>query len=161
MAALEKAWDKFRTVINIMCAVFCLIVVAALVIQIFCRNFLGFSTTWSEEVAEMCFTGLIFCYLSQAEKEGAHLQLEVLFQIFPKLEFYLQVIGRIFCIIYCGFVLYSEKLLIPTITKLTTSACHIPVRFIHYLIILGSFMWLVQDLFSIRDLIRKRKEHKI
>lgn len=160
MSGLSKVWDRFRTIINSISWIWCLIIVAALVIQIFCRNVLGFSTTWSEEVAELCFTGLIFCYLAQCEKEGAHLQLEVLFQIWPKLEFGMNLIGKSFCIIYCGFVVYSEILLIPTITKLTTAACHIPVVWVHYLIVLGSVMWIIQEFISIFELCKKRKENK-
>lgn len=71
MSALGKIWDGFRSLVNSVCGIFLIVVIAALDIQVLCRSFLGFSTTWSEEVAMMCFTGLIFCYLAQAEKEEA------------------------------------------------------------------------------------------
>lgn len=128
MSILGKVWNTFRNFIGGISGIWCIIIIAALDIQIFCRSFLGFSTTWSEEVAELCFVGLIFCYLAQCEKEGAHLQLEILFQIWPKLKFYMDVAGKSICIIYCAFVIYSESLLIPTTMKLTTAACHIPIR---------------------------------
>ena len=70
----------------------------------------------------MCFTGLIFCYLAQAEKEEAHLQLEIIYQIWPRTKFWLMVIGKVICCMYCAFVIYSEYLLIPPISKLTTAA---------------------------------------
>ena len=61
MSALGKIWDGFRSLVNSVCGIFLIVVIAALDIQVLCRSFLGFSTTWSEEVAMMCFTGLIFC----------------------------------------------------------------------------------------------------
>ena len=157
MSVLEKPWDMFRSFVNIVCTIFCVVVIAALDIQIFCRFFLGFSTTWSEELAEVCFTGLIFCYLAQAEKEGAHLQLEIIYQIWPKTKFYLMVVGKAICCVYCAFVVYSEVLLLPTIGKLTTPACHIPVPWVHILIALGSVMWIIQNLISIVDLFHERR----
>lgn len=157
MRLLEKPWDMFRGFINIVCGIWCIMVIAALDIQIFCRFFLGFSTTWSEELAELCFTGLIFCYLAQAEKEGAHLQLEIFYQIWPKTKFYLLMVGKTICCIYCGFVIYSESLLLPTIGKLTTPACHIPIPWVHMLIALGSGMWIVQNIVSMADLIKERR----
>ena len=71
MSILGKVWNTFRNFIGGISGIWCIIIIAALDIQIFCRSFLGFSTTWSEEVAELCFVGLIFCYLAQCEKEGA------------------------------------------------------------------------------------------
>lgn len=160
MSIIRKPWDIFRSFVNVICGIWCIIIIAALDIQIFCRFFLGFSTTWSEELAELCFTGLIFCYLAQAEKEGAHLQLEIIYQIWPKTKFYLLVIGKIICCIYCAFVIYSEVLLLPAIRKLTTAACHIPIPWIHMLIVLGSAMWIVQNLISITDLAKERRAEK-
>ena len=102
MSILGKVWNTFRNFIGGISGIWCIIIIAALDIQIFCRSFLGFSTTWSEEVAELCFVGLIFCYLAQCEKEGAHLQLEILFQIWPKLKFYMDVAGKSICISPCA-----------------------------------------------------------
>ena len=69
MSILGKVWNTFRNFIGGISGIWCIIIIAALDIQIFCRSFLGFSTTWSEEVAELCFVGLIFCYLAQCEKK--------------------------------------------------------------------------------------------
>lgn len=160
MSALGKIWEMFRGLVNSVCGVFLIVVIAALDIQVLCRFFLGFSTTWSEEVAMMCFTGLIFCYLAQAEKEGAHLQLEIIYQIWPRTKFWLMVVGKIICCIYCGFVIYSECILIPPISKLTTAAVHIPIVLIHGLILLGSAMWIIQNLISIAELIKERRAEK-
>lgn len=160
MSILGKVWNTFRNFIGGISGIWCIIIIAALDIQIFCRTFLGFSTTWSEEVAELCFVGLIFCYLAQCEKEGAHLQLEILFQIWPKLKFYMDVAGKSICIIYCAFVIYSESLLIPTTMKLTTAACHIPIRYVHYLIVLGSAMWIIQEMLSLYEIFKERRAQK-
>ena len=51
-----------------------------------------------------------FLLSGTVRKEGAHLQLEILFQIWPKLKFYMDVAGKSICIIYCAFVIYSESL---------------------------------------------------
>ena len=155
-----KIWNGFRSLINGVCGVFLVIVIGALDIQVLCRSFLCFSVTWSEEVACLCFTGLIFCYLAQAEKEGAHLQLEIIYQIWPKTKFWMMLIGKIICCFYCGFVIYSEYLLIPPISKLTTAAVHIPIPLVHALIALGSGMWIIQNLISIADLIKERRAEK-
>jgi len=160
MSILGKVWNTFRNFIGGISGIWCIIIIAALDIQIFCRTFLGFSTTWSEEVAELCFVGLIFCYLAQCEKEGAHLQLEILFQIWPKLKFYMDVAEKSICIIYCAFVIYSESLLIPTTMKLTTAACHIPIRYVHYLIVLGSAMWIIQECISLYEIFKERRAQK-
>ena len=53
-----------------------------------------------------------------------------------EIKVYMDVAGKSICIIYCAFVIYSESLLIPTTMKLTTAACHIPIRYVHYLIVL-------------------------
>ena len=90
-------------------------------------------------------------------KEGAHLQLEILFQIWPKLKFYMDVAGKSICIIYCAFVIYSESSLIPTTMKLTTAACHIPIRYVHYLIVLGSAMWIIQECISLYEIFKERR----
>ena len=160
MSALGKIWDGFRSLVNSVCGIFLIVVIAALDIQVLCRSFLGFSTTWSEEVAMMCFTGLIFCYLAQAEKEEAHLQLEIIYQIWPRTKFWLMVIGKVICCMYCAFVIYSEYLLIPPISKLPTAATHIPIVAIHALIVLGSAMWIIQNLISISALIKERRAER-
>ena len=51
MSILGKAWNAFRNFISGISGIWCIIIIAALDIQIFCRTFLGYSTTWSEEVA--------------------------------------------------------------------------------------------------------------
>ena len=138
MSILGKVWNTFRNFIGGISGIWCIIIIAALDIQIFCRSFLGFSTTWSEEVAELCFVGLIFCYL----------------------KFYMDVAGKSICIIYCAFVIYSESLLIPTTMKLTTAACHIPIRYVHYLIVLGSAMWIIQECISLYEIFKERRAQK-
>ena len=142
MSILGKVWNTFRNFIGGISGIWCIIIIAALDIQIF------------------CFVGLIFCYLAQCEKEGAHLQLEILFQIWPKLKFYMDVAGKSICIIYCAFVIYSESLLIPTTMKLTTAACHIPIRYVHYLIVLGSAMWIIQECISLYEIFKERRAQK-
>lgn len=101
MSILGKVWNTFRNFIGGISGIWCIIIIAALDIQIFCRSFLGFSTTWSEEVAELCFVGLIFCYLAQCEKEGAHLQLEILFQIWPENQSALFTVHLLFTVNPC------------------------------------------------------------
>ena len=135
MSILGKVWNTFRNFIGGISGIWCIIIIAALDIQ-------------------------IFCYLAQCEKEGAHLQLEILFQIWPKLKFYMDVAGKSICIIYCAFVIYSESLLIPTTMKLTTAACHIPIRYVHYLIVLGSAMWIIQECISLYEIFKERRAQK-
>ena len=60
----------------------------------------------------------------------------------------------------CAFVIYSEYLLIPPISKLTTAATHIPIVAIHALIVLGSAMWIIQNLISISALIKERRAER-
>lgn len=157
---MMSLWQRCKNFVNTICGIGCLVVVASVSFQIFCRTFLGFSTTWSEEVAEICFVGMIFLYLAQAEEEDAHLRLDILFQIWPGLKFYMDVIGKTAAIIYCGFVLYSETLLIPPTMKLTTAACHIPIRYIHYLIVVGSLFWMVQMAINIAKAIENHKQEE-
>ena len=159
---LMNLWQKSKSFINTLCGIGCLIIVSAISFQIFCRTFLGFSTSWSEEVAEICFVGMIFLYLAQCEEEEAHLRLDILFQIWPGLKFYMDVIGKIAAIIYCCFVLYSEYLLIPPTNKLTTAACHLHIRYVHYLIVVGSLFWIIQLIINIINTIQKhRKEDQL
>ena len=53
MSILGKVWNTFRNFIGGISGIWCIIIIAALDSQIFCRSFLGFWTTWSEEVAEV------------------------------------------------------------------------------------------------------------
>ena len=160
MSILGQVWNTFRNYIGCISGLWCIINISALDFQIFSRLFLGFSVTCRWEGAELFFYGLIFGYLARSEKEGAHLQLEILFQIWPKLKFYMDVAGKSICIIYCAFVIYSESLLIPTTMKLTTAACHIPIRYVHYLIVLGSAMWIIQECISLYEIFKERRAQK-
>lgn len=156
---LVQLWKKSKEFVNTLCGIGCLVIVLAISWQIFCRTFLGYSTSWSEEVAEICFVGMIFLYLAQCEEEDAHLRLDILFQVWPGLKIYMDVIGKFAAIIYGLFVLYSEYLLIPPTKKLTTAACHLPIRYVHYLIVVGTLFWIIQLTINIYKALSKyRKE---
>lgn len=153
---MKRLWKICKLCANSVCGIASLVIVASISFQIFCRTFLGFSVSWSEEIAEICFVGMIFLYLAQCEENGAHLRLDILFQVFPRLKPYMDIAGKTLAIIYCAFVIWGECLLIPPTYKLTTAASHLPIRYIHYLIVIGSLFWIIQLCINIASIIRKQ-----
>lgn len=145
---IEKIWRRVEAVATAVSQCCCATVCIAIAAQIFCRFFLGKSLTWSEEMAQIALISMVFLALAEVERNNEHLQLEILFSIFPKLTLPLQTIGRALTILYGGIILYSGALMMPAVRLTRAKASGFPIRVVYYIMLAGVALWMVRCLLN-------------
>ena len=108
-----------------------------------------------------CYLVILFCMgMCLVERENAHIRLDILFEWFPKYQDLIMDIGRFFTIIYALLIAYSEWLLRPAVAVVTTKASGIPLRYIHYLIMVSCILWATDAAIGFASTILDRRKTK-
>lgn len=98
---------------------------------------------WAEEVAEVLLIGTIVLYNGYAEQTDEHVRLEALFSAFPKMKAPMLQIGRILTMVMCAFIIYTEIIFLPSVVHGTTKVVHIPLTWIHAMILVGFVFYFI------------------
>lgn len=137
-----------------------LVILFCILYQIILRFFFGKNTSWCEEVSQLCYIAACFMGMCLVERENAHIRLDILFEWFPKYQDLIMDIGRFFTIIYALLIAYSEWLLRPAVAVVTTKASGIPLRYIHYLIMVFCILWAIDAAIGFASTILDRRKTK-
>lgn len=81
MKLLKRIWDHLEDYI---CSVLLIVALAALVINVFGRIFLGKSNSYSEELARYLYVWFVFLGGSLTAREGAHLRVDAVLNLYPR-----------------------------------------------------------------------------
>lgn len=106
--------------------------------------------TWTEEVAQFCFIISAFLGASSVERESGHIKLTAFTDLLPKrLGSIVLYLNNILLILTLSFTLAGSFMLYPSISKLTSSAAEIPIRWIYTGMNIGLIWWIVNAIHSI------------
>jgi len=87
--------------------VFYCFIVFVIVVEVFRRFVLDFSSLWGEEAARFAFIYLGWVGASYGVKQRAHIRFDVMLHILPKhLHGYLYLFGELCTLVFAGFALY-------------------------------------------------------
>ncbi|CDZ74533.1 putative membrane protein [Peptoniphilus sp. ING2-D1G] len=141
---MKKVWEHIKNFLGFVASISTLIVGISIIAQIFFRFFLGTALTWSEELAQIFLIVLVFTGLATVETNDEHLQIEILFSIFPKYERLMKTIGKILTIIFCISVVFSAINILPAAKFIRAKASGLPIKYVYYAMLVGSGAWLIQ-----------------
>jgi len=106
--------------------------------------------TWTEEVAQFCFIISAFLGACSVERESGHIKLTAFTDLLPKrLGSIVLYLNNILLILTLSFTLAGSFMLYPSISKLTSSAAEIPIRWIYTGMNIGLIWWIVNAIHSI------------
>lgn len=95
--------------------VFYCFIVFVIVVEVFRRFVLGFSSLWGEEAARYAFIYLGWIGASHCVKQRAHIRFDVMLHILPRrLHGYLYLFGEFCTLVFAGFALYWSMETIAT-----------------------------------------------
>ena len=154
---MKRAWGYLKKLLNFLSAIATLIVGISILTQIFFRFFLGTSLTWSEELAQIFLIVLVFTGLALVEINDEHLQIEILFSIFPKHERAMKIIGKILTIILCITIIVSILNILPAAQYIKAKASGLPIKYVYYSMLLGTIAWLIQCIINLMKLYKGGK----
>ncbi len=93
-----------------LCALFLLIMLAIISLQIITRVVFSISNTWSEELARYLFIWVIFIGAAGAAREGGHISVEFFISLFPdKAKKYVMKIGNAIWLLFCVVMFYFSS----------------------------------------------------
>ena len=155
---LKEKYDRIGKPFVGLSAICCLIVGIAIVLQVFARSIIGISLTWSEEIAQVAMVIMIFATLGEVEKENAHLNLDLMFTLFPKMKYGMSLLGKILTVIYGCIIVVSNIKMLPAVKLTTAKASGFPIRILYYMMILGVVLWIGYAIVNILKILRERKD---
>ena len=122
----------------------------------------GFNGTfkWVDEFCQMLVILITFFGVGQVEQNDEQIKMELVFSIFPKQRFYIEVFYKFLTLVFIGILAYSEKTFLPSVVGIKLKASGIPVIFVHYGIVYGIAVWFVSTLYSIQMMFRAHKEER-
>lgn len=95
--------------------VFYCFIVFVIVVEVFRRFVLDFSSLWGEEAARFAFIYLGWVGASYAVKQRAHIRFDVMLHLLPRrLHGYLYLFGELCTLVFAGFALYWSLSTIAT-----------------------------------------------
>lgn len=157
---LNKIWNGVRRTGTSISGIGCIMICFCIAAQIFCRYFMGISLKWSEELAEVAMIFMVFMALAEVEHGNEHLQVEILFTIFPKLSFAMSVVGKALTLAYTTIIMYSGYLMLPAVQRATAKASKFPIRYLYYAMLIGVGLWMIQTVINLVKIICERRKSK-
>lgn len=141
---MNAAWKYLKKILEIISSISVVIVGGSILIQIFFRFFLSRSLTWSEELAQIFLIVLVFIGLVLVEENDEHLQIEILFSVFPKFERGMKSLGKILSSIFAIVIMFSAFNILPATKFIKAKASGLPIKYVYYSMFLGALAWLIQ-----------------
>lgn len=119
------------------------------IIQVFCRYILGFSITWSGEVARYSLVWIAFAGGSLAYKENELIGVRFVLEKLPlQLRKIAIIINKLFIILFLVVVIIYGYLLVLNIMGQTSPAANIPMIAVYGIIPVGSILMLIHVILS-------------
>lgn len=154
---LRDKYDIFGKSLVGLSAICCSITGIAIIAQVFSRFFIGQSLMWSEEIAQVAMLTMVYATLGEVEKGNEHLNLDIVYTLFPKSKFGLRLLGKILTITYGLFIVVSSIQMLPAVKLTTAKASGFPIRILYYVIIIGVTLWIINAAINILNIFRERK----
>ncbi|MEY8337631.1 TRAP transporter small permease subunit [Lachnospiraceae bacterium 62-35] len=155
---IGKIWPGLRGLSTILCAVACAATGVTIITQVLSRLTMGQSFIWVEEISQLAVILTVFFGLVAVEHTNGHLTLEIMFTMFPKAAFYLQIIGKLLMAVYASFIVYSAGRMLPAARRILAPASKIPIRYVYYSMIFGCVLWIIQTVINMVLLIKERRK---
>ena len=156
-----KKVDKIYTIVeDHMLALLMGLMALAIFSQIICRNFLGTSLPWSEELARYCMIWIGFFGIGAGLKENAHIGFEAIINLLPKRILYFvslltKVVIAALCLIFFFLSLQLTINLYGTGQKAPT--LQIPIALVYMVIPIGFFFGFIRSVTQIAASLLNRK----
>lgn len=111
---LSKIFKTYLKVIEAICVALMLVILGCMVIQIGCR-LLTIGQNFTEELARLCFSVMIFLAAPLCMVEGADICVDMVVNLLPThARRVVDIIAYIIMAVFCLFALYSETIIIKT-----------------------------------------------
>jgi len=115
---------------------------------------------WTDEICQMMLVVMVFTGMGLVEQNNEQIKMEIIYQIFPKGRFVIDLILKITTVAFLIVMLYSEYLLFPSVKGVVAKASQIPIIYVHFAMIGGLLFWLLSTIVSAVKLITNKKACK-
>jgi TRAP-type C4-dicarboxylate transport system permease small subunit len=103
--------------------------------QVFCRKFLGFSISWSEEVALLLMVWMAFISMAIGVEKHLHIVISMFFDLFPKpVQWVIAKATNVLIISFGVIMIYFGLSLIQTTSSSTLPATKLPSATLYLMI---------------------------
>ncbi len=154
---------KLMNVCNKVCyLVGCLsisVICCAVVAQVFNRFVLNGAFKWTDEISQMMLIVMVFSGMGLVEQNNEQIRMEMIYKIFPKWRFGIDLVLKIITAFFTLVLLYSEKLLFPSIRGVVAKASQIPIIFVHVVMIAGLVFWLLSIILGIIEMLMNKHKN--
>lgn len=141
---MEKYFNKLEKAIDYIQVIMISVIVASIGMQIVSRTFLNRPLEFPEEVSIFLLIGIVFIGVIVVEKHDSQLRVEVLLQLVPpRVKKLIILASKPLTILLVIAILLGQKQLWPQIINLKTTAAKIPFAWIHAIIIVSCFLWII------------------
>lgn len=141
--AIEKAIDYIEITLLFM-------ITGVIGAQVFSRTIFDKPLTFPEEVSMFGLIAIVLLGMFVVEKDGYHIRVGFFFDKMP--QFAKQIVfisGKVLTSVIVMWILLGEKELFPGIIPLKTTAGSIPYLWLHTIIVVACFLWLVVLIYDI------------
>jgi TRAP-type C4-dicarboxylate transport system permease small subunit len=148
LKGLERFFDVFGKMEMWTSAVLLLAITAIILLQVFCRYFLGAPLIWPEELATILSIWLTFIGAGYVYKKNRHLMMGYLVEKFPApMRSFIDSLTHIAVLIFCYYIIKGGLRLIPIQGRNLTPALRIPSSFYTLPVVISSLALILFILF--------------
>ena len=133
----------------------------SMLVQIFCRYFLGNPLIWPEELARMCFVWMAMVGSGFCIKNKLNTRITLLIDVLPaKAQKIINVIVDVFCIAIFVYLIPTSLRFISTQKELRTPALNWPMTFFYGSLYAAIVLIVIRYSIEIYELITGKKAFK-
>lgn len=125
---------------EVIMGIFLTIIIAAMLLQIFCRYVLNDSLSWSEELCRYCYIWLMFLAFSFSISQNSDLRVDVLINMLPAaVRKIADFIDLIICLAITGFLFYHSFGTVAAVvqSRELSVSLHLPMQYIYAASVVG------------------------
>jgi TRAP-type C4-dicarboxylate transport system permease small subunit len=129
---IEKYLGLLSRFLELLCALFFVLMGTALTLQIFSRYFMSQSIFWAEEAARYAMVWLVYLGVVVAASHGSHTRIDFFVELLPSLGYRtVKVLVNIACLLFLAGIVYYSWDILRLGMILKSSAMRIPMIIVY------------------------------
>jgi len=141
MGRVEKGFDYFEKVLNLICRIFVGVIVAIIFYAVVMRYVFQRPPFWAEELSRFIFIWIIMLGAVLVTREQSHIEFVILIDILPKrLKFILVNLIRLLMILFCWVMIQQGLKIYPIVAEASSPTFGISMGWLYLSIPVGGLL---------------------
>lgn len=133
-----------------------------IILQIISRFLFQSSFSWTEEISQWSVIVAVFSSFPLLEKRDNYIKLDLVLKRLPeRVSLVIDIVAKILLISISVILIYSQRLLYPSLRMSETQASGISLLWFHGPIAIGLLLWIVSIFSSLRNYIKYLQKRSI